>query len=116
MLTNKGPQPKKHMHVKKGDKVVVLSGKDKGQQGEIIEAIPKKMKVVVAGVNKVKRHMKPNQKYPNGGIITRESPLNVSKVMLVCPSCKKPTRIAKKLVNGKFVRACKKCGEVIDNK
>ena len=102
------------LHVKKGDTVVVLSGKDKGKQGKVIEALPKKDKVVVEGVNKVKRHTKPNQKAPQGGILTKEAPLHVSKVMLICPACSKPTRIGKKEVNGKMVRACKKCGEVID--
>jgi len=102
------------LHVKKGDTVVVLSGKDKGQKGKVLQALPKKEKVVVEGVNKIKRHTKPNQKAPQGGIITREAPLHVSKVMLVCPACSKATRIAHKLVNGKNVRACKKCGEVID--
>lgn len=103
-----------HLHVKKGDTVVVLSGKDKGLKGKILKSIPKKMKVVVEGVNKVKRHTKPSQKAPEGGILTREAPLASAKVMLVCPACKKPTRIAKKLVNGKYLRACKKCGELID--
>ena len=103
-----------HLHVKKGDTVVVLSGKDKGQQGKIILALPKKSKVIVEGVNKVKRHTKPNQKAPQGGILSKEAPLAASKVMVVCPACKKPTRTGHKLVNGKFVRACKKCGEVID--
>ena len=70
-----------HLHVKKGDTVVVLSGKDKGQQGKIIEAQPKKGKVIVEGVNKVKRHTKPSQKAPQGGILTKEAPLNVSKVI-----------------------------------
>ena len=102
------------LHVKKGDTVVVLAGKDKGKEGKIIEALPKKGKVVVEGVNKVKRHTKPSQKYPQGGIIQKESPLHVCKVMLVCPACKKATRTGKKEVNGKMVRACKKCGEVID--
>ena len=92
------------MNVKKGDTVVVLSGKDKGKQG----------KVVVEGVNKVKRHTKPNQKAPQGGILVKEAPLHACKVMLVCPACSKPTRVAHKEVNGKNVRACKKCGEVID--
>lgn len=101
------------LHVKKGDKVVILSGKDKGQEGEVLLAMPKKDKVVVAGLNKVKRHTKPNTKNPNGGIIQKEAPLHVSKVMVICPACKKPTRIAKKLVDGKYVRACKKCGELI---
>lgn len=102
------------LHVKKGDTVLVLSGKDKGKQGKIIEALPKKSKVVVEGVNKAKRHTKPNQNAPQGGILTKEVPMNASKVMLVCPACSKATRIAKKEVNGKFVRACKKCGEIVD--
>ena len=102
------------LHVKKGDTVVVLSGKDKGIKGKIIEALPKKTKVVVGGVNKVKRHTKPSQSNPQGGIIVKEAPMNVAKVMLVCPACDKATRIAKKEVSGKFVRACKKCGEIVD--
>ena len=93
------------LHVKKGDTVVVLAGKDKGKEGKIVEALPKKGKVVVEGVNKVKRHTKPSQKYPQGGIIQKEAPLN---------ACKKAARTGKKEVNGKMVRACKKCGEVID--
>ncbi len=102
------------LNVKKGDTVVVLSGKDKGKQGKVLAAQPKKSKVIVEGVNKIKRHTKPSQKYPQGGIITKEAPMHVSKVMLVCPSCGKPTRVAHKEVNGKMLRACKKCGEVID--
>lgn len=74
----------------------------------------KKTKVVVEGVNKVKRHTKPSQSNPQGGIIVKEAPMNVAKVMLVCPACDKATRIAKKEVSGKFVRACKKCGEIVD--
>ena len=93
------------MHVKKGDKVLVLSGKDKGKEGKIIMALPKKSKVVVEGINKVKRHTKPTQSNP---------PMASAKVMLVCPHCQKPTRIKKVEVSGSFVRACKKCGEVID--
>lgn len=103
------------LHVKKGDKVVVLTGKDKGKEGKIIEAQPKKTKVVVEGVNKVKRHTKPNQANPQGGIVVKEAPVSSSNVMLVCPSCKKPSRIKKnQLSDGKYVRACVKCGENID--
>ncbi len=102
------------LHVKKGDTVLVLSGKDKGKQGKIIEAQPKKARVIVEGINKVKRHTKPSQANPQGGIITKEAPIYSSKVMLVCPSCKKATRIKKTTVSGEFVRTCKKCGEVID--
>jgi len=102
------------LNVKKGDTVLVLSGKDKGKQGKITAAMPKKGKVVVEGINKVKRHTKPNVKAPQGGIIVKEMPMPACKVMLVCPACSKPTRVAHKEVNGKMVRACKKCGETID--
>jgi len=101
------------LHVKKGDTVVVLSGKDKGKQGKIITAMPSAGKVIVEGVNKVKRHSKPSLKVPQGGIITKEMPLHVCKVQLVCPACNKPTRTGHKLVDGKNVRVCKKCGETI---
>lgn len=102
------------LHVKKGDTVLVLSGKDKGKQGKVIQALPKKNKVVVEGVNKVKRHTKPNQSAPQGGILVKEAPMFAGKVMLVCPACNKATRVGHKEVNGKSVRACKKCGEVVD--
>jgi large subunit ribosomal protein L24 len=103
------------LHVKKGDTVLVLSGKDKGKKGKIIEALPKKGKIVVEGVNKVKRHTKPTQKMPQGGIIVKEAAMHSSKVMLVCPSCDKPTRIKKTaLANGAMSRTCKHCNEIID--
>lgn len=103
------------LHVKKGDTVVVLSGKDKGKKGKIIEAMPKKAKVVVEGVNKVKRHTKPTQQMPQGGILVKEAPLHSAKVMLVCPACDKPTRIKKTaLATGSTARTCKHCGEIID--
>ena len=92
------------LNVKKGDTVLVLSGKDKGKQG----------KVIVEGVNKVKRHTKPSQIAPQGGIITKEAPLFASKVQLVCPACGKATRIAHRFVDGRKIRACKKCGEAIE--
>lgn len=103
------------LNVKKGDTVVVLSGKDKGKQGKIIQALPKKAQVVVEDVNKVKRHSKPSLKTPQGGIVSKEMPLNVCKVQLVCPACNKPTRVAHKSVDGKNLRVCKKCGEVVDS-
>ena len=102
------------LNVKKGDTVVILSGKDKGKQGKIIQAMPKKAEVVVEDINKVKRHSKPSLKAPQGGIITKEMPLNVCKVQLICPACNKPTRVAHKIVDGKNRRACKKCGEIIE--
>ena len=102
------------LHVKKGDTVQILSGKDKGKEGKILAAQPKKGKVIVEGVNKVKRHTKPSQTNPQGGIVTKDAAIFSSKVMVVCPSCKKPTRIAHKIEDGKSKRVCKHCGEVID--
>jgi len=102
------------MSIKKGDTVLVLSGKDKGKQGKIVEAMPKKEKVVVEGINEVKRHTKPNGANPQGGIITKPAPMAVSKVQVVCPACKKATRVKMVVVAGKNVRACKRCGEIID--
>lgn len=104
----------KKLNVKTGDTVIVLSGKDKGKQGKIIQALPQKGQVIVEEVNKVKRHTKPSLKVPQGGIISKEMPLNVCKVMLICPACNKPTRIAHKSLDGKNMRICKKCGEVVD--
>ena len=103
------------LHVKKGDTVVVLSGKDKGKQGKIISAMPSKGMVVVEDVNKVKRHTKPSMKTPQGGILDKEMPLNACKVQLICPACNKATRIGHKNVGGKNVRVCKKCGEVVED-
>lgn len=103
------------LHVKKGDTILVLSGKDKGKKGKIVAALPKKGKVIVEGINTVKRHTKPSQSAPQGGIVVKEAPLHSAKVMLVCPACAQPTRIKKSaLANGSSVRACKKCGEIVD--
>lgn len=102
------------LHVKKGDTVQVLSGKDKGKRGKIISAMPAAAKVIIEGVNKVKRHSKPSLKVPNGGIIAKELPVAACKVQIVCPACNQPTRIAHKDLNGKFARFCKKCGELIE--
>lgn len=101
------------LFVKKGDTVKILSGKDKGKQGKVISAFPKKAQVIVEDVNKVKRHTKPSLKAPQGGIIQKEMPLDVCKVQVICPACNKPTRIAHKLVDGKNSRVCKHCGEII---
>ena len=98
------------MNIKKDDKVVVLSGKDKGKQGKVLIADPKAMKVVVEGVNVATKHKKPQKQGEEGGIIKRETPIYASKVMVVCPKCGKPTRVGHAIVDGKKTRACKKCG------
>ena len=101
------------MSIKKDDLVVVLSGKDKGKQGKVLEVMPKERKVVVEKINMVSRHTKPRRQGDQGGIIQKEAPLYACKVMRVCPKCDKPTRAASKIVDGKKVRVCKHCGAEI---
>ncbi len=101
------------MKIKKDDKVIVLSGKDKGKQGKVLSADPKAMKVVVEGVNVATKHQKPMKQGQEGGIIKVETPIYASKVQLVCPKCDKGTRVGYKLVDGKKVRVCKHCGAEI---
>ena len=98
------------MNIRKDDKVIVLSGKDKGKEGKVLVADPKAMKVIVEGVNVATKHQKPMKQGQEGGIIKVETPIYVSKVQVVCPKCGKATRVAHKLENGKNVRVCKKCG------
>ena len=102
------------MHVKKGDKVMVISGKDKGKTGVILASLPKKDRVIVEGVNIVKKHSKPSQVNPQGGIINQEAPIHVSNVMPIDPKSGEPTRVGYTLVDGKKVRVAKKSGEVLD--
>ncbi|ADG04942.1 ribosomal protein L24 [Kyrpidia tusciae DSM 2912] len=103
------------MRIKKGDMVAVIAGKDKGKKGRVLAAYPKKQRVLVEGVNMVKRHMKPNPTYPQGGIISKEAPLHVSNVMIVDPKTGEPTRVGMKiLADGKKVRYAKKSGEILD--
>ncbi|GGE88786.1 MULTISPECIES: 50S ribosomal protein L24 [Sphingomonas] len=101
------------MKVKKGDKVVILSGKDKGKHGEITKAMPKDSKVIVAGVNIATRHRKPTQGQPEGGLDRFEAPLHVSKVALEDPKTGKPTRVRFEMHDGKKVRVAVKSGEKI---
>jgi large subunit ribosomal protein L24 len=98
------------MNIKKDDKVIVLSGKDKGKEGKVLVADPKGMKVIVEGVNVATKHQKPMRQGQEGGIIKVETPIYVSKVQLVCPKCGKATRVGHAVVDGKKVRTCKKCG------
>ena len=103
------------MNIKKGDTVKVLTGKDKGKQGEVIRSVPQKQRVVVEKVNMMKKAMRPTQQNPQGGIATIEAPIHVSNVMLVCPKCKEATRVAvKRTEDGKKIRVCKKCNADID--
>ncbi|MCH4178915.1 MAG: 50S ribosomal protein L24 [Megasphaera sp.] len=102
------------MHVKKGDTVIVIAGKEKGKKGKIIATFPKEDRVVVEGLNQVKRHTKPSQNNPQGGIVTKEAPIHVSNVMLIDPESGKPTRV--KMVqqaDGTKIRTAVKSGKAI---
>lgn len=101
------------LKIKKGDQVVVLTGEDKGKTGEVVKAMPKEGKVVVQGINLVKRHTKPSQT-TTGGIVTKEAPINASNVALLDPKSNKATKVGYKIVDGKKVRVARKSGEVID--
>jgi len=100
--------------IKKGDRVVVLTGKDKGRQGQVLRVTPKDSRVLVAGVNMVKRHTRPTQGDPQGGIKNKEASLHISNVAFVDPKSGEPTRVGFRIDGDKKVRVAKKSGEVID--
>ncbi|GIO15307.1 50S ribosomal protein L24 [Cohnella xylanilytica] len=103
------------LHVKKDDNVIVISGKDKGKKGRVIAAYPRENRVLVEGVNLVKKHTRPNANNPQGGIVEQEAPIHASNVMHVDPKTGKATRIGYKVLeNGKKVRIAKKSGQEID--
>jgi len=102
------------LKIRKGDEVMVIAGKDRGKKGRVQEVRPGALTVVVAGLNIAKRHRKPNpSKNEKGGIIEEPRPLALGKVMVVCPHCGKPTRVAHRLDEDNKERICKKCGETI---
>jgi large subunit ribosomal protein L24 len=101
--------------VKKNDRVKVLSGKDRGKHGRVLFVDTKEGRIIVEGLNLVKKTQRPSQQNQKGGIIDVEAPINISNVMVVCPKCDRPSRIRKKtLENDKRVRICGKCGEILD--
>ena len=100
------------MKIRKNDKVIVISGKDKGKESTVEKAFPELAQVLVKGVNIVKKHKKKQGK-EEGGIISMEKPINISSVMLICGKCNKGVKIAMKIVEGKKHRVCKKCGNAI---
>lgn len=102
------------MKVAKNDIVLIRSGNFKGKRGKVLKVFPDKQRIIVEGVNLVKRHMRRSQKNPQGGIIEKEAPIHVSNVQVICPKCGKPTRIGRKILeNRKRVRVCSKCSEMI---
>lgn len=108
------------MSIKKGDTVLVLAGKEAGKKGKVLRVVSANQKnanhrVVIEGVNKVKKHQRPSRAMPQGGILRIEAPVNASNVLLVCSHCGKPTRIGHKILDSNDkVRVCKKCGELLD--
>lgn len=107
--------PKKQFRIKKNDTVMVIAGKDKGKKGRIMRMVPKKEGALVEKLNMIKRHLRPGPQSRQGGILEKEAPIHVSNLMLVCSKCTDPTRVGYRyLDDGKKVRYCKKCNEVID--
>jgi large subunit ribosomal protein L24 len=103
------------LSIKKNDTVVVVTGKEKGKKGRVLSVYPSKDRLLIEKINVIKKHMKPSKKYAQGGIIEKEASIHIANVMLICPKCSKPTRIGNtSLQDGRKVRACKKCREVMD--
>lgn len=107
--------PQNKLFVRRGDKVLVLSGKDRGKKGKVISTVPATGRVKVEGINIIKKHAKPTKRVPQGGIREMEAEFAASRVMVICPACSKPSRLGKKeMPDGRRVRICKKCGEPLD--
>lgn len=102
------------MHIKKGDTVVIIAGKDKGKKGKVLQAIPTKERVIVEGVNMVTKHQKPSAQLQQGGIVHQEAPIHVSNVMLFDAKAKSGTRVKNEIQNGKKVRVSVKSGELFN--
>lgn len=103
------------MQIKKGDTVMVVTGKDAGKKGKILKVLPDKNRVVIEGINRVKKHQRPTRALPQGGILRIESPIHASNVMLLCNKCNRPTRLGHKILStGEKVRFCRKCNEIVD--
>jgi large subunit ribosomal protein L24 len=104
-----------HVHVRRGDTVAVIAGRERGKRGKVLRVLPIGGRVLVEKINMIKKHQRPTQKLRQGGIIERESPLALSNVLVVCSRCDKPSRSGiKTLADGRKLRVCRRCGESID--
>jgi large subunit ribosomal protein L24 len=102
------------MKVVKNDTVLVVSGNYKGKKGKVLKVFPQQSRVIVEGVNFIKRHTKPTQKNPQGGIVEKEAPIHVSNLMVMCPKCDTPSRLGRKVLeDGNRIRLCRSCGEML---
>ncbi|OGL47736.1 MAG: 50S ribosomal protein L24 [Candidatus Schekmanbacteria bacterium RBG_13_48_7] len=114
-MKKRKPEPYGKFNVKKGDLVQVISGKELGKRGKVLKVIPEKNQIVVEKVNFIYKAQRASQRQQKGGILELEGPINVSNVMMICSSCGKPVRVGKtRLEDGKRVRKCNKCEEIID--
>ena len=101
--------------LKKNDLVMVVSGKERGKSGRVLRVFPQKNRIVIEKINFIKKHTRPSGQTKQGGIIEREAPVHISNVMVICEKCNLPVRVGKKILDdGKKVRMCKKCGEILD--
>src|SRR2546428_10309395 len=108
---------RERIHIKKGDTVEVMGGRQRGKRGKVLKVLPKHGRVIIEGVNVVKRHTKPTQKMPQGGIVEKEAPVYGSRVMMACPKCSRAARVGHGyLADGTKVRVCKRCGEQIEKR
>jgi large subunit ribosomal protein L24 len=102
------------MKVVKNDNVLIISGNEKGKKGKVLKVFPKQNRIIVEGINFIKRHTRPTQKNPQGGIIEKEAPIHSSNVLVICPKCNTPSRLGRKVLeDGKRVRVCNSCGEML---
>jgi large subunit ribosomal protein L24 len=105
----------KRLHIKKNDMVQVIAGKEKGKTGKVMRVVPKSDRAIVEKLNMVKRHMRPGAHSRQGGIVEKEAPIHISNLMLICSKCTDPTRVGYTILeDGRKVRSCRKCGEIID--
>ncbi len=103
------------LHLKKDDQVMVIAGKEKGKSGKVLKVLLKKESALIEKINFVKKHSRPNDKNRQGGILEKEAPLPVSNLMIICAKCNAPVRVGRKILeDGKKLRCCKKCGELMD--
>ncbi|MEW6267103.1 MAG: 50S ribosomal protein L24 [Thermodesulfobacteriota bacterium] len=107
---------RKHYHIRKDDRVMVIAGKEQGKVGKVLKILPKKDRIIVEKINMIKRHTRPGGKTPKGGIVEKEGSLHISNVALICSKCTDPVRVGRKVLDdGRRVRVCRKCGETLDD-
>lgn len=107
--------PQGRGHIKKDDIVRVIAGKDRGKQGKVLRVFPREGRLIVERINMIKRHTRPTRQFQQGGIIEREGKIHISNVMIVCAKCQRGVRVGHRVLeNGKKVRTCRRCGEVLD--